>query len=185
MIRIDESQMARAKLVLDGIPKGIEKAASRALNRAIESGMVEAARKSREQYFVSAADVRASIRINRATESKLIASAISRGTKRELSQFRVSPLRVGKPLPKMLRVAVKKDGGLKDLPGAFLARGKSSGKLHVLARVEKTRYPIHVKYGPSVPEMIGVEKIKPYVEAKARDVLQVRLDHEISRLLKG
>lgn len=97
-------------------------------------------------------------------------------------QFRVLPKNASDKRPKVLKVAVKKNG-TKALPGAFVALGRSSGKQHVLMRVGRSRYPINIKYGPSIPEMAGNEKIAQLVEGRAREVFDVRLQHEMSRVL--
>ncbi|MGL5511924.1 MAG: phage tail protein [Sporomusa sp.] len=69
------------------------------------------------------------------------------------------------------------------MPGAFIEKGTSSGRLHVLQREGKDRYPLHIKYGPSVPQMIGAEKTRTFIEDRAYGVLANRLDYEINRLL--
>ena len=181
MIQIRAEDLMRAKELLQGIPGGVQVAVARAINRALDSGVTAASRKAREEYYVSHKAIITSVKINRARTDKLIGAATSRGPKRELIEFRVNP-NSAKRVP-MVRVAVKKGSGMKDLPGAFVAAGTSTGNLHVLKRAGEQRYPLHVKYGPSVPEMIGSPNVKKVVEDHAREVLLVRLEHEIGRLL--
>ena len=183
MITIRADDMRMAEDMLRQIPKGVEKAASRALNRAIRSGATAAARKAREEYYVLHRSIISTIKIHPATESRLIARAVSKGPRRELMDFRVNPTAPRK-VP-VVRVAVRKSTGYKDLRGAFVAKGKSTAKTHVLRRAGKERYPIHIKYGPAVPEMIGSQRVRPFVEERALDVLSARLEHEIGRLLGG
>jgi len=156
---------------------------ARALNRAVENARTNVVSKTREDYYVKASEVRSTIRIEKASSSRLMAKVNARDTRRELIGFKVRP---GKPNskkpPAVIRVAVKKNG-FKELPGAFLAAGTSSGKVHVLKRARKARYPLLIKYGPSIPEMIGQPKIRIYVENEAKVTFEKRLDHEINRLL--
>lgn len=181
MIKIETKDLLRAEQFLQHIPGGAVNAAASALNRSIEAGVTMASIKAREEYFILHRSIKASVKINRARADKLIASAISRGPRRELIDFRVSPP-TAKRVP-MVRVAVRKSGGIKDLPGAFVGIGQSTGMLHVLKRTGRNRYPLHIKYGPSVPEMIGGQKVKPFVEERAKEVFLQRLDHEIGRVL--
>lgn len=183
MILIDVFSVARIQARMGEYHKKAPAVIARALNRAVENARTNVVKKTREDYNVKASDVRGTIRVEKATPGNLKVIVRSRDTRRELINFKVSP---GKPKPKkppaVLRVAVKK-GGFKDLPGAFVAAGTSSGKMHVLKRAGGTRYPIHIKYGPSIPEMIGQPKIRIYVETEAKATFERRLDHEINRLL--
>lgn len=181
---ISPLKLHEAQKLLNSIPNGVSIAGANAINRAALAGQAAAVKKAREEYHVSAREVRNTITIKKADKNKLFASVTSRGTRRELIQFKTLPnsIKRGKRIAVLL-VAVKKNTGVKPLPGAFIERGTSSGKLHVLKREGTARYPIHIKYGPSVPEMIGVEKVRVFVEERAKSVLANRLEHEIDRLL--
>lgn len=188
MIRLTAEQIKEAEAALSHIPGAMPKAMVNALNRAADAARTEAARRVRDSYYIKVGDVRDTIKIERASaESKAPRVTVrSRGTRRPLIHFRVKP---DTPRPKnppvILRAGVKRDGGLKGLPHVFVARGTSSGKVHVLKRTTGKRYPLHIKYGPSVPEMIGVENIRKWVEQRATETLGKRLEHEIDRVLKG
>jgi hypothetical protein len=90
---------------------------------------------------------------------------------------------------KTVKVAVRKDSGLRELLGVFVQAGTSSGKPHVLQRATSKRYPIHIKYGPSVPEMIGTNlsnrQFKRVVEDKVKETYERRLDLEIAWIIGG
>lgn len=186
MIELNTEQIEKAEKALIHIPGAAPKAMSRAINRAAEAARTAAAREVRRKYYIKYHEILKTINIKKADPSHLVANVISRDTRRELISFRVRPNepRHKRP-PRVLRVAVKKEGGLKPLPQAFVARGSSSGKLHVLMRVGKARYPIHIKYGPSVPEMMGTDDVAQAVEERALEVLDKRLEHEIERILRG
>lgn len=165
------------------------KVIANALNRSAEEVRTLVVKKTREDYYVKASDVRNTITITRATEDRTRVIVLSRATKRELAAFIVRPsLPNPQKPPSVLRVAVKKDG-LKDLPGAFLVRGISTGNLHVTTRVAVKRYPIRTQYGPAVPQMIGQEmnqrQFKNHVENQVKQTFNKRLEHEINRVLGG
>lgn len=183
MIEFTAEQIDRAERLLGHIPGAAPKAMARAINRATESARTEAARKVRSMYYISQKDVTATIKIYPATPSDLSAMVVSRGNLIALTKFRVTP---NKPQPKRRReiiVRVKRGAG-GPIKKAFVARMKS-GHVGVFKRAGKQRYPIDQLYGPSIPEMIGNPTVTGWVEEKARERLDQRLDHEIKRALEG
>jgi hypothetical protein len=187
MIQLTTEQIERAQRMLSHIPDASPKAIVRAVNRSAEAARAELSRKLRETYYIKHADITNATKIKPASvdQKRFSATVKVRGTRRELSQFRVSPKTPNpKNPPKRIRVAVKKSG-LKPLPGAFVNRGMSSGLFHVMKRVGKARYPVHIKYGPSIPEMAGNPEVTAAVEQRAQEMLERRLDHEITRILEA
>lgn len=183
MIELTAEQIDRAERLLERIPGAAPKAMARAINRATESARTEAARKVRALYYITQKDVTSTIKIYKASPSDLSAMVLSRGNLIALTKFRVTPK---KPQPKRRReiiVRVKRGGG-GVVKKAFVARMKS-GHIGVFKRAGERRYPIDQMYGPSIPEMLGNSSVTGWVEEKARERLDQRLDHEINRLLEG
>lgn len=187
MSRVTTDKIDTVKMYLSHIPKAVPKVIARAINRSAEAAATEMSRSVRDLYHINVKNVRSTISITKAKPSPYpMAWVKSKATRRPLIQFKVSPKNPRpKNPPAAVRVAVKRDSGLKALPGAFVNKGISSGMAHVLKRVGESRYPIRIKYGPSVPEMIGNPKVSQLVEQKAAETLEKRLDHEISRILEG
>lgn len=154
----------------------------RALNRAASNVGTNASKKAREQYNVKAKDVKETINIARASKSTLGAVIKSVGERLPLIKFKVSPSapRPKNP-PKVLRVSVKK-GGLKELVGGFVANVNGN---KVFKRTSSARLPIQQLFGPAVPQMLGTDNIREYIENEASRVFDDRLDHEIQRMLGG
>jgi len=190
MIYIDKYQVAVVERRLGEYRKKAPTAIMRALNRAAESAKTEVARQATGNYHVKVSETKKTMTITKASRGTLRATVTSKATRRELIAFKVNPknLKPKKP-PKVLKVAVKKEGGLKELLGAFVRAGTSSGKPHVFMRTSKERYPIRIRYGPSVPEMIGANlsnrQFKWLIEDKVKKVYENRLDHEIKRIRGG
>ncbi len=190
MIYISQYDVSRVAYRLGQYSKKAPTVMMRALNRATTTAKTEVIKQAKENYFVGSAEARKTITITKATRDRLRAVVTSKATRRELIAFKVSPKNPKpKKRPKMVKVAVKKEGGLKELLGAFVRSGTSSGKPHVFMREGKERYPIHIKYGPSVPEMIGKNLnnrgFKVLVEKRVQETYEKRLDHEIKRVLEG
>lgn len=183
MITISEEQIERARMLLARTPDGVEKAAANAINRAADGAKTAAVRKAREEYIVSAARVRDTIHINKASSSNMQASVTSRGRGMALSYFRIRPSQAPVKRPQgQLFAQVKRDGG-GTIKGAFVAR-MQSGHVGVFNRLGKNSLPIVQRYGPSVPQMLGSKTVSEYVEEEAVKRLQIRFDHEVGRLMK-
>jgi len=184
MIRLTLEQGRKLRRALAQIPKDIPKATARAINRSVQAARTELARQLRAEYHIKHSEILAAARIRQASadQRSIYATINVRGTRRELIQFKILPKPPFKRVPKVLRAAVKKSTAPKPLRGAFVQKGRSSGKYHVLMRTGTARYPIHIKYGPSIPEMAGNPNVKAAVEQRAREILAKRLDHEIGRI---
>lgn len=183
MIDFTVEKIERAERLLEQIPGAAPKAMARAINRATESTRTEAARKVRSMYYISQKDVTSTIKINKASPSDLSAMVLSRGNLIALTRFRVTPKKPQPKRKKEIMVRVKRGGG-GSIKKAFVAKMKS-GHVGVFKRAGKRRYPIDQLYGPSIPEMIGNPRVSGWVEEKASERLDQRLDHEIKRLLEG
>ncbi|GEA17744.1 phage tail protein [Moorella sp. E306M] len=184
MITISAEQLARAEVLLKNVPNGVSKAVVSALNRAAESARADAVRKVRERYYIKAQDVRSEIKITKATLDNQAAIIHATGEPVPLSKFRVTP---AKPPAKRRKnpiiVRVVRGGG-GPVKGAFVAQ-MQSGHIGVFHRAGRARLPIIQRFGPSIPQMLGHESVVTYVEERAQELLESRLEHEIERLLRG
>ncbi len=180
-IELTIDQMEKAEEMLQHLPGEAPKAMASALNRAAQSARTEASRKVREKYYVKHKDVTSTIKIYRANPSDLSAVVTSRGNLMTLSKFRVTPKRPQPRRKAPIKVRVQRgEGG--PIKGAFVARMKS-GHVGVFKRVGKARLPIEQLYGPSIPQMLDSKTVREWVEQKAAEVLDQRLEHEIMRRL--
>ncbi|MBM4319684.1 MAG: hypothetical protein FJ125_06930, partial [Deltaproteobacteria bacterium] len=174
-------QVDRAVRLLAHLPGAAAQAMARALNRALEGARTAAAKQTRAEYRVSTAAIKATMRLVRATASRLEAAVVSRGQRIPLFTFGPKPDQpgtggVGKP---QLRVGVKRAGGRKELQSAFVAR---VGR--VARRKGKERFPLESLFGPAVPQMMHNEAVIARVEAIVQERLDARLDHEIAWALE-
>lgn len=183
-IQLTIEHLDRLQALLSDTPKKIPLAASRAINRAATTARTEAGRKAREKYYVNHGDVLKTVRIIKATSGDLSASVRSKGKRIPLYAFRVSPKTV-QPLRKApIKAAVKRGSGLKPLGSAFVAH-LGSGHSGVFLRAGKERFPIHERYGPAIPQMIAQPSVSQWVEEKAQERLNQRLEHELNRVIEG
>lgn len=171
--------LERAGRLLSEVPGGVEKALVSSLNRAAQMGKTQATREVTSRYTVKAKDVRPTMKLSRATKSSLEAEIESRGPALGLSHYRHSPRSdTTGSRRKPIRVAVKRDGGLKPLGKAFVWRGK------IMERSQRTRLPINKMMGPSVPSVMNNPEIVDAVLQTSEENVVKRLDHEVNRILK-
>lgn len=183
MIELKLEHIDKLERILGNTPKQIPIVTARAINRAAEAGRTQAGRSARDTYVIKHKDVIGTIKIKKASSSDLHANIKSRGHVEKLMNFKVNPTRPQPGRKKPITVSVKK-GSKKTIRNGFVA-GMKSGNINVFTRVSKKRLPIQGLYGPSVPQMLGNESVVGFVEKRAMDVLDSRLEHEISRLLGG
>ena len=183
MIDINADQLERAQRMLMHIPGAAPKAMSNAINRAITTARTEASRKVREMYYITNKNITATIKLTKASPSNPVALIRSKSSPIALSKFKIPPTgpSPGRKSPIVARV-IKGGGG--PIAHAFVARMKS-GHIGVFNRVGKKSKPIDQRYGPSVPQMLGNPNVTQWVEVKAKEKLDERLDHEIRRILEA
>lgn len=182
MITIDADKIKEVEEQLGSFRNKAPSAIARALNRAAQNARTNAVKKAREGYQIKASDIRSTIKITSANKNTLGALVKSTGERIPLIKFKVSPKdpRPKNP-PKMLKAAVKKTG-LKGVVGAFVADINGN---KVFQRTGKSRLPITQLFGPAVPQMLGSQDVRTFVESEAAKVFDQRLDHEISRILES
>lgn len=176
-----QEQIERASRYLAGIPQGVEIAMLNAMRRALTAGRTAGTRKVREVYAIRAGDVRkAFVMSRRPSRSDLEGELKSRGKSLPLNRFRFRPTSdTTGARRRLVRVSVKKEGGLKPLGQAFVHEG------NVFQRIGKTSYPIRPVYAISIPQMLGEERVVDAVQDTMLETTNKRLDHEIYRLLNG
>lgn len=178
-----------------GITGKVDGALSKAINRAASSARAELIRQVTDEYTVKTTRVRQTLRVKRSTKNSLKASILSLGAPIQLVNFEVSPSTVNPRRRTPLKVSVRQ-GSKKTVPGIFFARdlnGKKriferSGNFHIASRGNHSgqrREILEAKFGPSVPQMADDENIVSAISEKATDVLQDRIDHEVTRLFGG
>ena len=180
---VDAKEFRKVELQLRDQQKQAGAVIARALNRAATAAKTAAVKEVRQGYYVKAKDVNKTIKIYRASRSKLGAVVVSKDSKLPLDKFRFSPRTRPKRPPKGgIKVAVKKTG-LKTLPHAFLVNHDTGTQ--IWQRVGKDRLPIRRLMGPAVPQMLGADRVQKAFYERGREMYEQRLDHEIKRLLEG
>lgn len=177
MIRLSirEAAIERARKALDGIPGATVKALSATLNRAIDGARTDAARAATKIYFVKTSEILQSILVKRSKPGPFMtASLISTGNRRPLSEYRLKPNAPQKGKP-MVQAAVKREGGMKEIPSAYIAPG-GSGSAEAYISGKRLM-------SPAVPQLVNNPDVVAYIEEQGVGRFEKALDNQILRLL--
>ena len=179
-VRFDQNQIDRANFALANVQNGAPRALANAINRAVNGIRTDIVAAVVAEYAIKPSDVRKTIRVRGASPANLTGAAISTGGTIPLIKFNVNPKKP-KRVP-VLRAGVRM-GNQEAIPQAFTATMR--GHTGVFMRKGKNRFPLRELYAPSIPQLIGNERVIKVVQDNAGDRLSKNLDHEIDRLLRG
>ena len=181
MITITAEQIERVNLILSGVPGGIEKALSGTIRRANNTVRSETLKGITTVYAITRQNVRAETTIKVRTQSNdggIVGTVLFAGHKIPLYRFNVSPT-----IP-IQRATVLAGNGRTPFQDAFIAR-MQSGHTGMFERDGSKRLPISEFMGPSTAQMAGNSIVLADVEEKAQEVINKRVEHEITRILNG
>lgn len=168
-----ELQLNRIAQALENIPKGYEKAVSRAMNRAALSGRAAAVSTIRNEYTLKASTIRRHFTIEKASVGSLEALVIGKGNMLPLVQYKTRPKTdTTGNARKPVRVQVKQNGGAKRLGSSFVFKGK------ILQRVGTKSLPVKEAYGPAIPLIASNDEISSNVQKVMQETFAERIDHE-------
>jgi hypothetical protein len=153
---------------------------SRSLNRAAAATKTQAVRTTSKRYYVRPSDIFTKIEVFKSSKTRLSARAVASDNKLPLERFKISP---SKPKPKehpVLKIGVKRDGGMKDFKGPFVIPN-----LKIYQRISKKRYRIKRIYGPAIPQLVASEKTRADIMIESEKTYKKRLEHEIKRVMEA
>lgn len=199
MIEVSEHTTDRIHAVLAGIENADKKVLKPALTRGLMAGKTAAGKAVRKTYHISAGEFnsRGYMKYNGVSQSGdgLIGSFEYSGGAIPLIKFKVSPKAPQKG--KTPSAAVLKASGLVafgNQKNVFVAQMKSGhigiferqdGKYSKSRGDEKNKHTEKLKelLSPSVPTMVGKNEVMQTVEERVNEVINQRIEHEITRLL--
>ena len=185
MIKITAEQIDRINTILNGVPGGAQKALSSVIKRATSTVRSETTKQISSVYAISQKDIRAETNINmytRTSGNNVIGQISFSGYKIPLYRFNVSPKDV-------IHGARVKGAQLKGnqqtaFEHAFIARMKS-GHIGIFERDTSKRFPITEIMGSSTAQMAHNAVVLEAVEKKTQEVVEKRIEHEITRILNA
>ena len=186
MIQITADQIERVNLILSGVPKGAEKAMASVIRRANNTVRSEALKGITSVYAITRQNVRADTTIKVQTQKAdggIVGTVEFAGYKLPMYRFNVTPTVPGDRAT--VRAALMRENAQTPFAEAFVSRMKSTGHVGIFERKEDKRLPIEEKMGLAVAQMAGNAVVLEQVEEKAQEVINKRIEHEITRILNG
>jgi len=185
---------------LDHLPEKIANAAmAKALNKTIDQGKAEMARKISQEFRVSVGEAKARLSVSysrwkgplklyvslMATRPNGLHGNAKRGM--NLIHFLVGGVskRTQKGKLRQLNFQIKRSGGRKQIPGAFVATNKSTGGTAVFIRTGKGRMPIEAKTTIDIPQMFNTKRVNEVVRKVMLEKFRGNFDRELRSILKG
>ena len=178
-IKIDESQLRFIESNFDNLKGKMPNALANAINRSMEMVKTEALRQATSKYTIKKGELSDSIKFTRSSGGNLTARIVSTGSVIGLDHFKLTPKTRGKYKKNVNSIVKKGEGG--SIPNAFIAY--SDGRLGAFKRKSTKRLPIERLMGPSAPQMLGEDSILEYLQGFMEEKLNMRLEHEIERLM--
>lgn len=176
---IDEDELRRVRNNLGTLEHKAPNVIASALNRSVTNIKSNVPKEVRKNYNVKANDIKETLKVFKASQSKLTAGVVSKGKTLGLDKFKVNPKTVNPKRKTQLKIAVKKSGA-KQILGAFIA---SINGTKVFKRDGRKRLPISRLMGPSVPQMLGNDSVVENINKEAYLTYEKRINHDVNRLL--
>lgn len=177
-IKLDVEQVKRELRYVQ--KEVIDKAASRAINRTAAKIQTSARREVSKKIGLPQKVFKKNLSISiKATPRSLYANVLAKGKELNLIEFVTPAKKVVGAFRKKKGVTAKPYGKKKEFKGAFIGRGKNSGKTLVYMRTSKKREPIKVMYGPSIPKTFIQKQIIKHMKQIAGDTWKKEFAHNL------
>lgn len=176
-------------------PRDVSKALDWAVGATTRKAATLISRETRKRYDISAGEIRKRLRIIR-LDRDADRAILYTGRRLPLTQFKprerwvsVSSKRRVKSGPRKgslhrrraVTVRVRKDGGRKLVQGGWVAKGR----IYRRKDKEDNKSPAVMRFGPSIPEMVGNQQVMDQAQDMVRDDLpngfNNRLDYILSK----
>ena len=172
--------LKRAGVIIKEAPDQIKRSVSLAIDRSLETFRTTSVRETAHKYFVQQKYVRAHLTLKKSYGGNMNGAVIASSYRRLLSHYKITP---SKPPVKegTFRGAVKRAGGLKPIPPAFLMPAKTkNGEMLPTIRDKFGDYErLRTLRSPSVTQLVKNKETVAEAEQKARETFEKRLIHEL------
>jgi len=181
-IKLDVSQVKRELWYIQN--KVIDKAAARSINRTASKIQTIARREVAKKIGLPQKKFKKNLVINiKASQRSLFAQVTAKGKEFNLIEFVTPSKKKVGAFRKKKGVIAKPYRKKKEFKGAFIGRGKNSGKLLVFRRKGKKRTSIKAMYGPSIPKTFIQKEIVKVLKRVAGDTWKKEFAHNLKYYL--
>ena len=184
-LKLSDEEFSKAYQALRKIKGGFERAVANAANRSLTAAQTELTRKTVEKYYVKQSEVRKSFTIKKGHGVNYHGALISKGKRKNLTQYKLTPMNNRAGIKKGFKGAVKREGGLKPLPEKSFLINTYNPDWLLFHRIRPGHYWSSIKHvtSPAIPQIVKNEKTVKIASERAKQVFKERLRHETLRLL--
>lgn len=195
---LEVKNLDKAETMLRGIPNGIERAVSGAINKTLKNVKTEIKFKTSKEYNISSSDVGRDLKTTKSNFSTLRGTINARYYEEPLIRFLSSQSK------DKTRVKIKRNDkskvlqGKKEYPGKPFVQILENGHIGIFQRSSNQRRvisegknkgkkhtPIKQLYTLAISKMIGAESVSSYVLERGEEYLEKNLEKEVNRILMG
>jgi len=186
-IALDKKQLKQIERELAHIPRGMQAAVSRAINKTGRTAKKEIAQTITKTYLVKSSDIKKAVSFEQATRNSLVGRLSSPSSAAvPLESFRVGATGIN-PRPSVgVKARVRKDRKLRAIPGAFITKSFKSGKKWsgIYIREGSKRMPVKKLFGLTPSHMMEIVTRGQYL-SNLDKTLDKNLTHEVDFILNG
>lgn len=170
--------LRRAGVILEQAEDKIRKSVSLAIDRSLETFRTTSVRETAHKYFVQQKYVRQHLTLKKSYGGNMNGAVIASSERRLLTHYKISPM--SPPVKEgTFRGAVKRAGGLKRIPPAFLMPGKNGHMLAAIRDKFGDYERLRTLRSPSVTQLVKNKETVTEAEERARETFEKRLIHEL------
>jgi hypothetical protein len=170
-------------------PEELRQVFANAINRTLAQGKTEGLREVTRQFTIKRTDINKGVRVINASKNQDDPGGLLefRGPRNPLMKFIVRPsggftfAGKRKNARPSLFVQIRKDGGGTVSNPLFVANMGRGPRVY--SRRGEAKFPVRGETGPSIVSMVGNDRAVQTIRDKMSDVLQSRIDHEVSRMM--
>ena len=181
---------------LDRLGKDVgDKAMVRALNETVRQGQTAMARQISKEFRVKVGDAKSRLSIDYAKakgggvrfSASLKATRATKGRGMNLIHFVTGgqPKRNKKGQMAQLKFQIKRSGGRKVIPGAFIATNQKTGGQAVFIRQGKARRPIKTLTTIDIPQMFNTRRINSVIRMVMLQRFEINFQRHLRAVMKG
>ena len=181
-IKLDVKEVKR--YLSDVQHKAVDKAAARSINRTASKVQTISRREVAKKVGLPQKKFKRNLAISvKATQHKLFAQVAAKGKEFNLIEWVTPSKKKVGAFRKKKGVISKPYGKKREFKGAFIGKGKNSGKLLVFQRTSKKRDSIKAMYGPSIPKTFIQKEIIKVIKKEAGGTWKKEFAHNLKYYL--
>lgn len=186
MIEITSEQIDRVETLLGNVRNAPYMVFYNAVNRSLLAVKTQAKKEVTNVYNISSSAFSSNSKIStkNASNSNMVGNITFAGSVIPLIKFKVSPSIANSKSKKGVIASVLKATGAKTLNSAYVTNLGRFG-IGVFERETSQRNSSKQLYGPSAAHMVENSTVINVLEQKGQEMLDKRIEHEITRILNG